>query len=346
MLGLIKFPWAHKKGRKGGADAPRPRIGLALGSGAARGWAHLGVLEALSELGVRPDVLSGTSIGALVGGFYLSGHVGTLKEWACRLTKLGMLRYLNLRPTRNGIVAGRRLFTEMERHLRDTAIEDLPAPFAVVATDLDTGAEVWLRQGRLLDAIEASFCLPGFFEPVKIDGRWLVDGALVNPVPVSACRALGAETVIAVTLDALVPGPERDPEDAHSGAAGFDTPTLRPGERPAEGTIDLERSRPSPRDAGPPSLLGVMTSTVNIVQDRIASSRLESSPPDVSINAEVGHIGLLDFHRANELIDEGRAAVGRSEREIMDAIGACKPAGTGRRRRESGDGRVTAAKIA
>ncbi|MEE8124016.1 MAG: patatin-like phospholipase family protein [Alphaproteobacteria bacterium] len=346
MHGLIKYLWDRKQRRKGGADAPRPRIGLALGSGAARGWAHLGVIEALSELKLRPDVVCGTSIGALVGGFYLSGQVDALKDWACRLTKLGMFRYLNLRPPGKGIIAGRRLFTEMERYLRDTAIEDLPAPFAIVATDLDTGDEVWLREGCLVDAIRASFSLPGFFEPVKIDGRWLVDGALVNPVPVSVCRALGADLVIAATLDAPAPCPERDPKGARSSAAGFDPRALRPGARTADGAIDPGRSQSSPRHTGPPTLLGVMTSTVSIVQDRITCSRLASSPPDVSINAEVGHIGLLDFHRASELIDEGKAAVGRSQQEIMDAIGAFKPVKRGRRRREPGAGRVTAAKIA
>ena len=345
MHRLIKNLWPRKKRRKGGADAPRPRIGLALGSGAARGWAHLGVLDALSELKLRPDVVCGTSVGALVGGFYLSGHVNALKDWACRLTKFRMLRYLNLRPTTKGVIAGRRLFAEMERHLRDTAIEDLPVPFAIVTTDLDTGDEVWLREGRLLDAIRASFCLPGFFEPVKIDGRWLVDGALVNPVPVSVCRALGADLVIAVTLDAPAPCPERDPKGARSSAAGFDPRALRPGAQTADGAIDPGRSQSSPRHTGPPTLLGVMTSTVSIVQDRITCSRLQSNPPDVSINAEVGHIGLLDFHRASELIAQGKAAVGRSEQAIMDAIGAIKPVKPGRRRREPDDGRVAAVEI-
>ncbi len=342
MHGLIKYLWAHKKKGKR-ADAPRPRIGLALGSGAARGWAHLGVLEALSELKLRPDVVCGTSIGALVGGFYLSGHVNALKDWACGLTKFRMLRYLNLRPTAKGVIAGRRLFAEMERHLRDTAIEDLPVPFASVATELFTGREVWLKEGCLLDAIRASFCLPGFFEPVKIDGRWLVDGALVNPVPVSACRALGADLVIAVTLDASVPGPDGEVEDARSGASGFDSPALRSGAQSADRPPDLERAESSPRDRGAPTLLGVMTSTVNIVQDRVTRFRLEASPPDVGINIRARHIGLLDFHRAPELIAQGKAAVGRSEQEIMAVIAAFEPAT--RRRRESEDGRVAAVEI-
>lgn len=343
MHGPIRYLWARKKRRRDGAAAPRPRIGLALGSGAARGWAHIGVLEALSELELRPDVVCGTSIGALVGGFYLSGHLNALKDWACRLSRLGMLRYLNLRPNGKGVIAGRRLFAEMERLLRDTAIEDLPVPFASVATDLDTGDEVWLREGRLLDAIRASFCLPGFFEPVKIDGRWLVDGALVNPVPVSVCRALGADLVIAATLDAPPPCPERDRKGARSGAAGFDPRALSRGAQTAEPTIDLERSRSSPRNPGPPTLLGVMTSTVGIVQDRIMCSRLASSPPDVGINIHARHIGLLDFHRAAELIAQGKAAVGRSEQEIMDVIAAFEP--VTRRRRESEDGRVAALEI-
>ncbi|MHA1571318.1 MAG: patatin-like phospholipase family protein [Alphaproteobacteria bacterium] len=271
---------------------PAPRVGLALGGGAARGWAHLGVMEALGEMGIRPDVVCGTSIGALVGGVHLSGYSAELEFWARRLTKLRMVRYLDVKLGGRGIIGGSRLFAEMERHIGDQTIEDLPVTFATVATDLNTGHEIWLRQGKLTTAIRASFAIPGFFEPINIDGRWLIDGALVNPVPVSVCRALGAQVIIAVRLDSGV-------------------------------SIDPNISEVNGRQASAPaapSVLGVMMSTVNIVQDRVTRSRLVADPPDVTINAKVGHIGLLEFNRAPELIQLGRAAARRARQDILDLM--------------------------
>lgn len=286
---------------KGRVSPPGPRIGLALGGGAARGWAHLGVLEALDEMGVRPDVVCGTSIGALVGGVYLAGFSDELEFWARRLTKLRMIRYMDVKLAGRGIIGGSRLFAEMERHVGDIAIEDLPMTFASVATDLNTGHEVWLRQGRLTTAIRASFAIPGFFEPIMVDGQWLIDGALVNPVPVSVCRALGAQLVIAVRLESTNPG----------NGVQLDLVTETKTKR-------ARKSSPSTPVA--PGVLGVMMSTVSIVQDRVTRSRLVADPPDVSVNAKVGHIGLLEFNRAPELIQLGRAAAHRAKSEILDMM--------------------------
>ncbi len=274
---------------------PGPRVGIALGGGAARGWAHLGVMEALREMGVRPDVVCGTSIGALVGGLHLCGFSAELEFWARRLTKLRMLRYLDVKLAGRGIIGGSRLFAEMERYIGDRTIEDLPVTFATVATDLTTGHEIWLRQGKLATAIRASFAIPGFFEPINIDGRWLIDGALVNPVPVSVCRALGAQIVIAVRLDS---GVSTDPYPQAGGDIGG----------------------PPLKTPAAPGVLGVMMSTVNIVQDRVTRSRLVADPPDVSVNAKVGHIGLLEFNRAPELIELGRAAAIRARADIVDLM--------------------------
>ncbi len=250
-------------------------------------------------MGIRPDVICGTSIGALVGGVYLSGFAAELEFWARRLTKLRMVRYLDVKLAGRGIIGGGRLFAEMERYLGDRVIEDLPVTFASIATDLNTGHEIWLRQGRLTTAIRASFAIPGFFEPIMVDGRWLIDGALVNPVPVSVCRALGAQIVIAVRLDnsSLSNGLDASANIDPGGA----------GRRPA-GTVAA------------PGMLGVMMSTINIIQDRVTRSRLVADPPDVSISAKVGHIGLLEFNRAPELIQLGRAAASRAKPEILDLM--------------------------
>ena len=290
----------------------RIRIGLALGSGIARGWAHLGVLKALDKLGIVPDIIAGTSIGALVGGFYLGGHADKLEQWARRLTKFRMLRYFNL-SLGGGMISGDKLFQEAENYIGDTAIDELAAPFVAVATDLRTGHEVWLREGRVVDAMRASLSLPGVFKPVYADGRWLLDGALVNPVPVSVCRALGARMVIAVNLSADIMGKGRASNG--DGRTGAIEPDVR------------ERSKKQPKQANgeekraePPGTFDVMVESLNIVQDRIARGRLAGDPPDVSIAPRIGHIGLLDFHRADELITEGVDAVERAMPEIRDAI--------------------------
>lgn len=289
----------------------RIRIGLALGSGIARGWAHLGVLKALDKLGIVPDMIAGTSIGALVGGFYLGGHADKLEQWARRLTKFRMLRYFNL-SLGGGMISGDKLFQEAENYIGDTKIDELAAPFVAVATDLRTGHEVWLREGRVVDAMRASLSLPGVFKPVYADGRWLLDGALVNPVPVSVCRALGAQMVIAVNLSADIMGRGRAANgDAMTGAIGPDGGRSKKQPKQANG---------EEKPAEPPGTFDVMMESLNIVQDRIARGRLAGDPPDVSIAPRIGHIGLLDFHRADELITEGVNAVERAMPEIRDAI--------------------------
>ena len=299
------------------------KVGLALGSGAARGWAHLGVLRALDDLGIVPDVVCGTSIGALVGGFHVSGFLPDLEEWARKLTKLRMVRYLDLRVTSNGMIAGNKLFGEMERRLGDMRFEDLSRPFAVVATDLYTGHEVWYAEGEMVPAIRASFSLPGLFEPVRVDDRWVIDGALVNPVPVSVCHALGAQIVIAINLNTP---PNRngktfaDPIGASrvNRLPGWPNALLRKSAaRPSKRGDKDAAAEPEPE---PPSLVGVLASTMNLVQDRVTRSRLAADPPDVNIVPKVGHVGLLDFHLAAECIEAGAAAIHQAESDIRDAL--------------------------
>ena len=177
------------------------KIGLALGGGAARGWAHIGVLKALAAAGIKPDVIAGTSIGAVVGGCYAAGHLEALEGFARQLTRRRVFGYLDFNFTGTGLISGQRLCERLDKHLGDRAIEDLDCRFTAVATEIGSGHEVWLSRGRLVDAVRASYALPGVFRPVKINGRWLFDGALVNPIPVTVCRALGASYVIAVNLN-------------------------------------------------------------------------------------------------------------------------------------------------
>lgn len=304
------------------------KIGLALGSGIARGWAHIGVLRALERAGIVPDIICGTSIGALVGGAYLAGHLEQLESWALGLTKMRLARYLDVQFGGGGLIAGRRLGNLLNEHLNHIQITDLKKPFIAVATELSTGHEVWLSSGDLATNIRASYALPGVFTPIRIDDRWLVDGALVNPVPVSACRALGARLVIAVNLNADIFGKSDGEEIDEDAAALTLDPLAIENEKKLSGLNDklssffMKQLVRHDRDA--PSIFGVMVSSLNIVQDRLSRSRLAGDPPDVLIAPRLGDIGLLNFDRAEDAITEGAEAVEQSLPRLREAINALR----------------------
>ena len=308
----------------GGTGRHRPRIGLALGAGVARGWAHIGVLRALKRYGIEADIVCGASVGALVGGIHLAGKLDALEDWVRSLNRLKIVGYLDLRIRQGGgLIGGDRLVAEMRRHLGDIMVEELPSPFVAIATDLVTGHEVWIRTGPLVDAMRASFSLPGVFPPVPFEGRWMVDGALVNPVPVSACRAVGAQMVIAVNLGADILGKARKPGATVPTAAGFDLLKMIDEDMPESrrrSPIGALTRRIFRRDYEGPSLFGVMVSSLGIVTDRITRSRLAGEPPDVHITPRLGHIGLSEFDRAEDCIREGEAAVERALPELHDAL--------------------------
>ena len=296
-----------------------PTIGLALGSGLARGFAHLGVVRALKRHGIEPTVVSGTSMGALVGGAYLAGKLDAVEEWAYSLTKFKLLSYLDFRVKSSGLIGGERLMKLMLNNFGDVRVEDLPHPFISVAADLVTGHEVWLRNGRLVDVMRASFSLPGIFPPVFMDNRWLVDGALVNPVPVSACSATGARMTIAVNVSGDIIGKAKHPGEAIPTVAGFDPLNFTGPQHFEEAKQSGLVQRIFRRENNKPSLFGVMVSSLNIIQDRLAKSRLAGDPPDVLIVPRIGHIGLMEFDRAEELIAEGESAVERAMPDIKAA---------------------------
>ncbi|HZH26925.1 MAG TPA: patatin-like phospholipase family protein [Azospirillaceae bacterium] len=299
-----------------------PLIGLALGGGAARGWAHIGAIKALHRLGIKPDVIAGTSIGAVVGGVAIAGKLEALETWATALNRRRIVGFLDFKFRSGGIVGGNRLIAELKTHLGNKTIEDLGTPFATVATDLVSGHEVWMSRGPLVESIRASMSLPGVFPPCKCNGRWLVDGALVNPVPISVCRALGARMVIAVNLNADVLGKVRKPGTSIPTAAGFDLLPVDGEEDVPEPMSPIEglARRVFRREPDQPSIFGTMVGSMGIVMDRITRSRLAGDPPDVHISPRIGHIGLLEFDRAAELIDEGEAAVERALPELRDAL--------------------------
>ncbi len=301
------------------------KIGLALGGGAARGWAHIGVLKALNAAGIKPDIIAGTSIGAVVGGCHAAGHLDSLEGFARELTPRRIFGYLDFNLAGNGLIGGQRLCDRLDKHLGDKRIEDLETRFTAVATEVGTGHEHWLSNGKLVEAVRASYALPGIFKPVRINGRWLFDGALVNPIPVSVCRALGARYVIAVNLnfDILGRGTVLPSIDMNYGSDELDEAAYEePVEPAARGVRALLRRQLLGRGDGAPGISTVMVDAFNIVQDRIARSRLAGDPPDSMISLRLNEFGLFDFHRADELIQRGEQATSRHIDDILREIEA------------------------
>jgi len=296
------------------------RIGVVLGSGAARGWAHIGVLQALAELGIRPAVVCGTSIGALVGAAFVTGRLETLTSRMKEFGRGDVARLLDPRLARGGLIEGRRIDAFLESLGIEGAIESLNFRFGAVATDLVSGREVWLQSGPIGHAVRASIGMPGVFSPVRHDEAWLVDGGLVDPVPVSLARALGADIVIAVDLNARLLG-RRLAADAQAVAS---EPAALPSRIPqwlkkAGGPLLAGALESGP---GYPSYFEVLANTLNIMQDRITRARLAGDPPDILLQPILTDFSWFDFHRASDAIAEGVACVESAQVALRRA---CKP---------------------
>ena len=302
------------------AGAP-PSIGLALSGGAARGFAHIGALRTLLAHGIRPDVITGTSIGAVIAGVFAAGCLDDFEAWARELTRRRVFGYLDFSLAGSGLIGGDRLFTRLDNTLGELTFEDLPVRMAAVATELRTNHEIWITRGRLADALRASCALPGIFPPSRIGGRWLMDGALVNPLPISAARALGARLVIAVNLNAdnfgrgtIIQDHGSDAEDDLRRQAAL---KQRRGLRGrAERLIRWKFFGTRDR----PGLSTVMADAFQVLQDRITRARLAGDPPDVLISPRLSRINLFDFHRATETIAIGAEAADRALPSIAEAV--------------------------
>jgi len=302
----------------------RLSIGLVLGGGAARGFAHIGVLRTLAAHGIRPDVIAGTSIGAVVGGLFAAGQLDAFEDWCRQLTRRRVLGYLDFRFGGSGLISGSRLASKLEGTIGNTSFADLPLRLAAIATEIGTGHEIWLTRGRVSEAMAASYALPGIFPPKLIGGRWLMDGAMVNPLPISAARALGARLVIAVNLNAdnfgrgttiQDHGPD-DEDDARRAQHELD--------RSRRGIFRPDRLLHREFFGAPdrPGLSTVMVEAFQVMQDRITRSRLAGDPPDVMISPRLGRINLFDFHRAKDAIALGAEAAEKSIEAISESIAA------------------------
>ena len=300
------------------------KIGLALGGGAARGWAHIGVLRALEQAGIVPDIIAGTSIGAVVGGCRAAGRLDELEGFVRDLTRRKVFGYLDINLAGSGLITGQKVVERLEGHLQNVSMEALKPRFVAVATEIGTGNEIWLSRGTLVEAMRASYAIPGIFKPVRIDNRWLFDGALVNPVPVSVCRALGARYVIAVNLNSDLCGRGTVVTDQHMLDAPPPPPPEAQGLAAASGRAarKLIQRQLFGGGEGGPGISTVMIDAFNIVQDRIARSRLAGDPPDAMINPRLAGIGLFDFHRADELIHRGMMAAMREVDDVRRELDA------------------------
>ncbi|MCH1931630.1 patatin-like phospholipase RssA [Shewanella acanthi] len=306
-----------------------PTIGIALGSGAAKGWAHIGVLNGLAAMGIKPDKVAGCSVGALVGAAYAHDHLSELEEWVRSFSSWDVLGLMDIRWRKGGLIGGEKVFDVLQSRLGDIDIEELKRPFAAVATDLYSGQEIWFRQGDLRQAVRASCSMPGILSPVRHGDRWLVDGAVVNPVPVSVSRAMGVDIVIAVDLSGFQSGrlqvlpvnltsQKELPEDRE------------PLVRQETGFMDLfARGREyvsnlsdkfSLGTKSNPGMIAVMSQSMGILEQRHKRARLMGDPPDICVVPEVANIGTMEFHRADEAIAAGEAAVAKVAHLIEAAI--------------------------
>jgi NTE family protein len=324
------FGYPSRKGSEdaaGGGSRRRRKLGVVLGAGAARGWAHIGVMQELMAHGVVPDIIVGSSIGAVVSGCFAAGGLDELERFTRSLTRRRVFGLMDVSFSGGGLIGGDRLRARLENTLKGVRIEDLPYRFAAVATEVGAGHEIWLTRGPLVDAMRASYALPGIFPPVQCGGRWLMDGALVNPVPVSVARALGADTVIAVNLNADTFSRGATIQDAYDPLFNRDGPG---GETSADANPEVAPVTPARASrfgwpftrsqSGAPGIGAVMVDAFNITQDRIARSRLAGDPPDVMIQVRAGKIGLFEFHRADELISLGRETARRAIAEIAEHV--------------------------
>lgn len=342
-------------GRSNGDTNGKPVVGVVLGAGAARGWSHIGVLEALDEIGLSPDIVVGCSSGSVVAAAYAAGKLEPLKSFASSLTWRGMLGYFDFSWRGGGLIEGRWLVDFLDQNIGDHRIEELPIAFGSVATELGTGRETWFTSGSLVDAVRASISLPGLITPIAIDGRWMIDGALSNPIPVSLCRALGAEVILGVSMSGDLVSLGRSPLALNAVADDRDA------EKEAEAEAAARAERGSPRDAaerqsswlawltgnggggwssywagaaashpgaalepplppaGRPGYFDVIGQSFFSVQNFVSRVRLAADPVDILIVPRVEGIGVMDFHRGAESIEAGRAAVA-AKQDVIERL--------------------------
>jgi NTE family protein len=314
--------------RRTGRFLARRTLGLALGAGGARGMAHVGVLKGLSEAGIRVDAIAGTSIGALVGAVYAAGQLENFEQRIRSLELADVVRLFDPVWPRSGLLSGGRAVEFLTGVLGTWRIEDLPIPFAAVSVDLVTGEEVLIRSGRVIDAVRASISIPGIFVPHRSGNRVLVDGALRNPVPVSALEELGADVRVAVNLHHV---PVREISRPSRATAGGSRSRPRIRTRVSEalerGLSRLRRgSRTSSspaeevEDEAAPNLLEILAASMSVLEYELARHRLRHDPVHVVIEPDVHGIRTFEFQKARQAIAAGLRDVAPHIPEIQRRV--------------------------
>ncbi len=302
------------------------RVGLALGSGSGRGWAHIGAAKALEEAGIGVDCVAGTSMGALVGAFVAAKRLEILEAYAETLDLKRLLKLIDLVFPHAGLLNGRKVTDIVCSMLSFERIEDLPLPYCAVATSLATGQEVILNEGDIMGAVRASISVPGLFIPFTTNHCLLVDGGLVNPVPVSAVRAMGAELVIAVDLNHEIVLNKESKNSPPSRPGGYLQNALKHSLQESKIVdalhhnlkhmgISFCHSPPAiPQTPEQPHIRDVMMTSVLILEKHLTEARLEQHPADLLVRPRLGHVGFVEFYRSQEAIAEGY----RAAKETLD----------------------------
>lgn len=307
----------------------QPQLGIALGSGAAKGWAHIGVLDELNKMGIHPYYIAGCSIGAYVGAAYSNDKLDKLTEWVTSLTNWQVIKLLDLGLQHGGLLSGQKVFQLTEDLLGARRVETSRRSFALVATELYSGREVWIRRGNMRRAVRASCAMPGLFSPTRWHGRWLIDGAVSNPVPVSLCRAMGASHVIAIDLQGnrgdlqqstqSAPMLELSPSSQEEmiQQASFFSRAMGVGQGYFHSVINKLGRGKRHKALDTPNMMAVMSGALDILENKLKRSRMAGDPPELVITPEVSDIGLMEFFRAQEAIDAGRRAV-QSQAHLLE----------------------------
>ena len=286
------------------------KIALALGSGGARGFCHIGAIRALEEAGIKPEIICGTSMGALVGAAYASGELSELEDLVTSFTQMSVTRFADINLASGGLIEGHVLARQLRELGFRESFDMLDLPFLAVASDLFGAREIWLQEGDLVTAVRASVAIPGIVSPIFHEGRWLMDGGMTNPVPVSACRALGADIVIAIEPNSRLFADRAYLQPPERKQGGFDIAGLVKAApkilQPYLHSLRADEKEQSPKA---PGYFTVLSASIDLMTDQIRRSRMAGEPPHVMVHANLNHLTILDFHRANDAIKEGYRAM-------------------------------------
>ena len=317
--------------------ASRKTVGLALGAGASRGWAHIGVIEALEEANIPIDFIAGSSVGAYVGAIYAGGGLNRLKEFLLKMDGKKIFSYVDVAISRSGLLNGTKRVNKLfSMHTDAVTFEDLNIPLVMVATDIERGRKVILKKGPIIDALRATMSYPGLFSPVKLDGKWLIDGAVVDPVPVGIARAMGADVIVAVDLNARIVSPHRgglSSEKNKKNDSLFVEQTKKQ-ELKRHPVIDKisaylgnienlfkdKNNSLQQEVVSTPEIIETVMAAIGIMQERNTRMNLVVDRPDILIQPRLGEMKMMNFDQVAHAIEEGYIGAQEKLEEILSIL--------------------------